>query len=368
MTEHQSSSSARDEEFARVDVAIVNYNGAEHLVPCLDGLVRQGARLGDLWIVDNASTDGSLELARRRAPSARVVELPTNGGPCPARNRGLREARTAWVLLLDNDAVLEDGVLEKLVRVAREHTNAAIVQPRSVFASEPSRVHYDGGALHYVGLFSLRNFYAPIASAEGRGALEVGGAVSVAMLVKRELALASGGFDEGFFILFEDLDLSLRLRARGHSIWVVEDALCLHRGGTPGISHRGGDRYPSSRAFFHSRNRWLHLLKNYSWRTLLVASPALVVYEFVWAVFCVASGTFGGYLRGKFGFLKLAGAALRERRAIQQARKLPDRELLIGGPLTIAPHVTMGGARGFALGLLDGFLRVWWKLVRPLAG
>jgi GT2 family glycosyltransferase len=353
--------------FERVDVVVTNYNGAEHLKHALPALARQGARLGDVRILDNASTDDSARVAAEIAPAAELVALATNGGPCPARNAGLAAARTPWVLLVDNDAVLEDGVLEKLVAAARANPRAAIVQPRSVFASEPSRVHYDGGELHYVGLFSLRNFYSAVASARGAGTIEVGGAVSVAMLVRRELVLELGAFDESFFILFEDLDLSLRVRMAGWTILSVEDAIVLHRGGTPGISFREG-KYPSSRAFLHSRNRWLHLVKNHRWRTLVVCAPALCAYELAWACFCAASGTLGDYLRGKLAFARQCGAALRARRAIQARRVRADRELLVGGPLTIAPQVERGRASTAALALLDAFLRAWWKLARVVAG
>ena len=69
-------------------------------------------------------------------------------------------------------------------------------------------------------------------------------AVAVALLLDRDAVFAAGGYDESFFILFEDLDLSFRLRALGHRILSVEDAIVLHKGGTPGISFREG---PSAR-------------------------------------------------------------------------------------------------------------------------
>lgn len=356
------------DEFARITAVVVNYNGAQHLPPCLEGLARQGERIERVLVVDNASTDGSRELVARIAPDARVVDLAENRGPCPARNAGLREAATPWVLLLDNDAVLADGALEKLVTAARSRPDVALVQPRSVFAGEPERVHYDGGELHYVGLFALRNFYAPLAEARGSGTLEVGGAVSVALLVRRELLLALGGFDERYFILFEDLDLSFRLRAAGHAILSVEDALCLHRGGTPGISFRDAAPYPRSRAFFHSRNRWYFLDANYRRRTLLVAAPALALYELVWLAFCLKEGALGGWLEGKLAFLRDRQGRREARRRARDARRVADRDLLVGGPLTIAPQLARRGVALVVLRGLDQLLRLWWRVVRPLAG
>jgi GT2 family glycosyltransferase len=229
-------------------------------------------------------------------------------------------------------------------------------------------VHYDGGALHYAGLFSLRNFGVPLAEAQGSGVVAVDGAVSVALLVDRDALLAAGAFDPAFFILFEDLDLSLRLRARGHVLLSVEDALVHHRGGTSGISYRGKIDYPSRRAFLHSRNRWLHLFKNHSWRTLLLTSPALLVYELVSAVFALLKRSFLAYLAGKWALLRALPRTLRARRAIQRARVLRDRDLLVGGPLTLSPQLARGGIAKHVVAALDAFLALWWKLVRPLCG
>jgi GT2 family glycosyltransferase len=240
----------------------------------------------------------------------------------------------------------------------------AIVQPRSLFFADPSRVHYDGGAFHYAGLIALRNFYRPAAEAEGRGTLPVDCAVAVALLVDRDIVLAAGGYDERFFILFEDLDLSYRLRARGFALLSVEDAIVLHKGGTPGISYREGPRYPGSRVLLHSQNRWMFLVKNYRSWTLVAAFPGLFAYELVWFAFALASGGFVPWVRGKWRFVKLLPGLLEDRRAIQKSRALGDRALLSGGPLTITPTLAASGVRRAAIGALDRALRAWWRIAR----
>jgi GT2 family glycosyltransferase len=359
---------ARGATLGPISAVVCNYNGIEHLPPCLSALLAQTRAIDEVIVVDNASTDGSRELAARDFPRAQMIALERNDGPCPARNAGLERARNEWVLLIDNDAVLEPDVLAKLELALLARGDAVLAQPRSVFAGDPTRVHYDGGECHYVGLFSLRNFFTPLADAQGRGVVEVGGAVSVALLVDRRALLAAGAFDPAFFILFEDLDLSLRLRSRGHVLLSVEDALVHHRGGTAGISYRGPIDYPKRRAFLHSRNRCLHVLKNYSWRTLVLCSPALAAYELVWALFTLGSGTFGAYCSGKLGVLRELGATLAKRRVVQAARVRRDRDLLVGGPLTIAPQLLRGGLAASAIRGLDGALALWWRLVRPLCG
>lgn len=349
-----------------IRAVVCNFNGRAHLPPCLAALRAQTRPLDGLLVVDNASEDGSREWLAREQPDVRVEAMARNEGPCPARNRGLELVEDEWVLLVDNDGVLAPDALEKLERAALANPDAVLLQPRSVFDAQPEVVHYDGGDLHYCGLFSLRNFHAPLARAAGFGTVEVGGAIAVALLAKRSVLRELGGFDPAYFVLFEDLDLSLRLRMAGHRILSVEDALCRHRGGTAGISYRGSMDYPRRRAFLHSRNRWIHLLKNHSVRTLCFSAPALVGYELVWALFTLLSGTFAGYLQGKWAFLRGISRTLGDRARVQRLRRVRDRDLLVGGPLTIAPQLDRGGARSFALRALDRALRAWWTLVRPL--
>lgn len=339
-----------------VSAVVVNWNGAGYLPACLEAL--RALDLTEVVVVDNASTDDSVAVLEAQFPEVRIVHAKENLGPAGARNLGMNEASTDWVLALDNDVVVPADLLEHLIPAA-EQKGVAVVQPRSVFASETDRVHYDGGALHYAGLFSLRNWYQPLAEAEGAGAVDVGGFVSLCALVHRESLLALGGYDERMFILFEDLDLSCRLRLAGHRILCAEDVTVLHDAGTPGISFREGTDYPSSRVFYHSRNRWLYLLRCPRWSTLLLCAPGLLVYELAWFAFAVKQGGLGAWFRGKFAVLKLLGETLRLRRQTQKTRMASDKDLLVGGPLTLTPSLESGGAR-----FLDRCLTGWWSFVR----
>lgn len=350
----------------KVSVVVCNYNGEQHLPACLESVRTLGARVDEVLVVDNASTDGSLALIRSGFPEVEVIELERNGGPCVARNLGMVRARNRWVLALDNDAAPRADALDGLAVALEAHEDAVAAQTRNVFFSEPTRVHYDGAEFHYVGLLSLRNFYRPLAEAAGEGVLPASGLIAVAILLDRDRVLECGGYDESFFILFEDYDLALRLRIAGHALLQVEDAICLHRGGTAGVSFRSGG-YPRSRAFYHSRNRWILLVKNYCWRTLLVALPGILVYEAVWTLFTIREGHFRANLAGKVSFLFNLRETLRSRTQVQEKRAMRDRDLLVPGPLTFSPEL-LGKpmARRIVRGL-DRLLSTWWRLARVLS-
>jgi GT2 family glycosyltransferase len=262
-------------------------------------------------------------------------------------------------------------VLGRLRAALAERTDAVAVPPRSVVFEDPGRVHYDSGRFHYAGVMSLRNFFVPLAEAEGEGVVDVDGLVALTALVDREAVGTAGGFDESLFYLMEDYELSLRLRLRGGAILAVEDALVGHKGGTAGLSfreEREGARYPGRRAYYHSRNRLMILAKNHRLRTLVFTAPALLLYELVWLGFSALKGNLLPTLSGKVGFLAQLPGVLQARRDVQRTRVVRDRDLLVGGPLTLTPQlVAKPVARSLVRGL-DAALRAWWALVRPLCG
>ncbi|MCA9001736.1 MAG: glycosyltransferase family 2 protein, partial [Planctomycetes bacterium] len=234
----------------------------------------------------------------------------------------------------------------------------------SVFTADRERVHYDGGFLHYAGLIALRNFYRPIAEAEGPRVAEVDVAIAVCLLIDKDAVLEVGGYDETYFFWFEDLDLSMRLRRTGHRFLSVADAIVLHDEGTEGLSSRDGSQYPDRRVYYHSRNRWLYLLRTHRLRTLLLAAPGLCVYEAFWLAFALKQGALGSWWGGKVSFLKLLPESWRRNRELSRVATVNDRLLLHGGPLTVTPGAARSGFMAFVVSVLDKILRAWWGLAR----
>jgi len=349
-----------------VSAVVCNFDGERYLEECLRSILGQEG-VDEVLVVDDASRDGSVALVRERFPEVRVVALDRNGGPGRARNVGMRAARNRFVLAVDNDAVLRPGALARLRAALDERPGCVAAQPRSLVYDEPDRVHYDAGRFHYAGLLSLRNFHTPLAAAEGAGVVATDALIAIAPLVDREALFAVGGYDERLFYLAEDFDLSLRLRLAGHEIVAVEDAHVLHKGGTAGLSFRGGG-YPRRRAFLHSRNRWTILAKAYRLRSLIALAPGILLYELVFTAFALVAGHLGAHLAGKLAFVRGLGATLDARRPVQAARRVRDRDLLVGGPLTLSPSLLERPlARALAKGL-DRCLAAWWRVARPFCG
>jgi GT2 family glycosyltransferase len=342
-----------------VTVTVVNYNGKAFIEDCLDALAALEGEVVEILVIDNASTDGSLDLIRRRAPAVRLIELECNGGPCAARNVGLREASTDWVFQIDSDVIVRpDTLLELLPETGLP--GVAVVQPRAVLAHDPSVVHYDGGSMHYVGVMCLDNLLARVDGVASEPE-DVDAVISMALLLHRGALLDAGGWDEAFFILFEDHDVSYRLRARGHRLRRVPGAVVLHREGTEGISYRpGAVGYPGRRAFLHARNRPYLVLKNYSWAAIFLSLPGRFAYACVWAAFAASRGVFLDYLKGRWALIKLVPRALRLRRDTALHRVVGDGCLLGCRDLTFSPVIQRKGMEAGLIRLLNGMLSAWW--------
>jgi GT2 family glycosyltransferase len=347
-----------------VSIAITNWNGRLYLEDCIQAALDQTYRPDEVILVDNNSDDDGVDFVRERFPEVRIVQLETNDGPSPARNAGLEAARNELVFSIDNDAMLHPECLATLM--ANLEDDIVIVHPRSVFDGERSRIHYDGASMHYVGMMTLHHFYADLATATTEPS-DIDAAISVALLLRRSVVLDCDGYDAAHFILFEDHDLSYRVRSRGFRIRHVPNAIVHHREGTAGISFRKKGSYSGRRVFLHSRNHWIVILKNHGWRAILLGSPGLFLYELSYLFFATKNGCLGAWIRGKFDLVKMLPAIWQKRRKVQNHRRVSDAKLLGCDNLTISPLIERKGLVGRAQVILDKLLRIWWKLVGWMA-
>ena len=223
---------------AQVDVVIVSYNQRERLLECLES-VRSVTERTHLIVVDNASSDGSIDAARRCVPEAELLALDTNLGFAAGVNRGVARGDAPYILLLNNDARLQPGAIDKL-RAGLDQDRVAAAGPQ-LLGSEGQVELSLGRTLSPWNEAKFRLVEALYR--DGRGPLS--GAVKrhyersretrslsgACILLRREAFEQVGGFDERFFLYAEDIDLCRRLRRAGYRLWYVADALVNHARG-----------------------------------------------------------------------------------------------------------------------------------------
>lgn len=347
-----------------VSAVVVNHNGGERVLGVVRALLRQDYRLAEIVVVDSGSSDGSAARIRCEFPEVRVLELRANLGPCHARNLGLRTLATPLALLIDSDVYVEEGTVSALVE-AQCAEAAAVVCPRIRFSPERELIQAEGAAVHFTGTLILRHNDL-LADKTPRSRSDVGGCISACLLVDRARAIEAGGFDELFFFYFEDLEFSLRMRALGHRFLCEPRAEVLHErgGGTPGLSFRGAGAYPVRRAHLHMRNRLLTMLIHYRFRTMLLLLPALLLFEVAVLLEALRRGWLGPWFDAWRWQLRHSGEIRDRRRRMRDLRKLPDRELLVGGPIPLAKGMMGSELQRRMAGVLSSVLDRYWRIAR----
>jgi GT2 family glycosyltransferase len=347
-----------------VSAVVINYNGGDRTIRCLEALSRQTTPPERIVVVDNGSADGSRERIRTRLPHVDVIEVGENRGLAAARNIGLEAVSSDFVLLADSDVYLEPDTLGRLL-AARADTGATVICPRIRLIPERDIVQTDGAAPHFIGTMTLLHGYRPVSELPAERT-RVPGCIGACYLLDRRRVLAAGGFDEAYFIYFEDLEFMLRLTAYGHEFVCEPAALVFHdRGqGTVGLSFRGTGSYPPRRAYLHMRNRWLTMLMHYRLGTLLVLLPVLALYELVVVVFALVRGWGVEWLQGWWWLMRNLPSILRRRGVAQRMRVRNDRDLLMGGPLPLTPGLIRSPALAAGVSALSTFLNAYWRVAR----
>lgn len=260
-------------------IVVLTWNGTADTVACLRSLCPQ-LRGGDrIVVVDNGSADDVGSAVRPIDPRIEFVANGWNRGFAGGNNVGLRVALagdTAWVLVLNNDTVLDPGALDALVRGAEELRRScpaiAVVQPVLVRADAPDVIDSCG---QEVGRLPQARDLAsgqPAATLPGEP-VEIFGACGAATLVHREALLAAGLFDEALFVLFEDTDLAFRLRAAGFRAALLPAVRVRHkRGVSAGTRSRRAAR---QRKFWVQRNLVALALRWWPAGALLRSAPVL---------------------------------------------------------------------------------------------
>ncbi len=346
-----------------LSVCVINYNGEECLHATLAAIRKIRVEVAEVMVIDSASTDDSARIVLQD-PSHRLLRLADNRGPGRARNVGFSEAVSDLVLFIDNDVVVSPEAPGHLIRAFADDESATFAMPWVLYAHDPDTIQYDGAGSHFLGLMALENADRPVKGHEVP-TRPIQSLVTACFLVDRARWGTPPLFDESLFIYLEDHDLGLRARIMGHRILSVPTP-CYHGRGTPGLSLRSVGHYTDLRIENLITNRWALLLKNYQARSLLVLAPFLAVFEF----FQLAGAIKKGWLRhwgwGCRTILSRRESIRRKRRAIQEARMTPDRDILGGGPIPFSGGLFKGRIETLAARLIDSGSRGYWALARHL--
>jgi len=296
---------------------VVNYNGLKWIGRCLESIFAQTRPAQQVLVIDNASSDSSAQIVRRRWPQAELIELAENVGYAAACNRGIEASSGDLVALLNNDIELAPDWLEALLE--QDSPPWDFWASRILFASQADRIDSAGDGMAVVGAAFKHGHGQPSNDyLQGR---EVFGPCGAAALYRRSLLEEAGGFDEDFFLIYEDADLSMRARLMGHRCLYVPQAVVRH--------HVNASIGTLSRnyVFYGHRNSEYVYWKNMPLSLLLLYLPERMLFNAFSFLYFLLRGRAGAFLHSKVDFVRNLGRLLEKRKAVQRQRRLGTSRL-----------------------------------------
>jgi len=261
----------------KVAVAVLNYNGKHHLKRCFETLMKQSYTNYDVYMIDNGSSDGSIDYVRENFPWVKILALKRNYGFAEAYNKAVKILDNyEYIAFLNNDVEVDENWLLELIKTFLNDKNKNIVAVGSKILLYDQRnvINHAGGKITIIGAgidIGLFEEDKNITSSP----IETGFTCGGAMCVRRDLFLKLGGFDPDYFIFFEDVDFCWRAWLLGYKVLHVPTSIVYHKyGGTV------GRRLSFERLRLTQRNRLMTMLKNVEISMLWEAILISFLYDF----------------------------------------------------------------------------------------
>ncbi len=305
-----------------VSIIIPNWNGAHHLPACLDSLRRQSVQPSEVIVVDNASTDGSLDLLAQAYPEVTVLALSENRGFAGACNAGILASHGDIVALLNNDTEVDAGWAGAIVDAFARHPEAGLVASKMLLFDRRDTFHTAGDFYRVDGVPGNRGVWQTDAGQFDREEA-VFGACGGSAAYRRSMLDQIGLLDEDYYFSCEDVDLAWRAQLAGWTCVYAPGAVVYHKlkstGGGPTASYYDGRNFIYVIAKNYPSSLWRKhrgAILRAQWR---LARDALRAWRGA-----EARARLRGMLAGLIGLPKM----LRKRRAVQQLRRVSDDDLL----------------------------------------
>ncbi len=257
-------------------ILVLNFNGKHFLGDCFRSLEKTRWP-NTVYLVDNGSTDGSVDHVMVEFPYVKIIQHDGNYGFCEGYNRAVTQVDEKYVLLLNNDTeVVDSEWLGNMMAVALADEKVGVVGAKLVSREDIRVLDAVGGKVWRWGGIGVRIG----AGEQDKGQydnppIEPFCVLGAAMLIKRDLFIESGGFDPAMYAYSEELDLCWRLRLRGYSVKYSPGAVIRHH------SSGSWSRMKVLKLYLSSRNFLRSCLKNYSWWSLLREIPPLLAISFL---------------------------------------------------------------------------------------
>jgi len=308
----------------KVAVVILNWNGQDFLEKFLPGVIENSSGEGtEIVVVDNGSTDGSLEVLKKLQPAIRVIGLDSNHGFAPGYAKALRMIDATYFLLLNSDVEVTPGWLTSLVSLMDSDSSIAACMPKIRSFSQRQFFEYAGAAGGFIDLFGYPFCRGRILSSIEKDTgqydadAELFWASGACMLVRASAYYEAGELDSDFFAHMEEIDLCWRFKRLGYKIMFSSQSVVYHVGG--GTLPNNNPR----KLYLNYRNNLFLLCKNQPGHELIFVLPIRMAMDWMSALsyLTFSYAFFKSVLHAHLSFLKSLPVLIVKRRKVNRIAK-----------------------------------------------
>ena len=291
-----------------ISVVIVNFNGQRFLDGCLASITAQSYKEFETIIVDNASTDGSVEHVINKYPWVRLIENRENRGFAGGTNDGIRVSTGEYVLTLNNDTIAEPHFIGELKRVMEGDPTLGMCASKMLFPDR--KINSTGICISRSGAAWDRGMFEDDRGQYDKGE-EIFGPCAGAALYRKKMLDEIGLFDEDFFLFMEDVDLAFRARLAGWNCLYVPSARVIH-------FHGGTAKFRSDLSIYYgNRNILWYVVKNFPIRTLFLCLPWIIGRNCGVIPYYILKNHGMAVIRAKIDAIRGIGKILQKRKTVQ---------------------------------------------------
>jgi GT2 family glycosyltransferase len=340
-----------------VSIIIVNYKGYEDMDRCLISLNEATYPNIEIIVVDNESDPVALNKLKYKFKNVQFFPLKENLNYAEGNNYGISRSSGNFIVLLNNDTMVEDTWLEPLVREALINPRA-FYQPKIHLLREQDVIFSLGCTIHLFGIafpIGIGKHVSEISLPKEK--LEVFYCVGACIFTSREILNELGGLDSNFWTFYEDVNLGWKGKMRGFPSYLVPDSTIYHKwGGTY------GQELSSMKLHLLERGRISSILRNYSIRSILILSLPLLIFDFLIMIYLIPKHMLKTKVHASIDVLLNLKIIIYERKKIQSSRIKTDKDISLYMSSTIE-HPYIGKLPGKAEHLLARLSKVLLKIL-----
>ncbi len=261
-----------------VSIVIPNYNGKHFLKKCLDSISKQTYKNIETIVVDNASSDNSIEFVKDEYPNVITISMTTNTGFSGAVNKGIIESKGDYVFLLNNDTEIDEKCVEYLVNTIKQNQNIFSVNSKMIQYNNRALLDDAGDEYNIFGWAFKRGFNQRVQT--NIKPRRVFTCCAGAAIYNKKILNKIGYFDEAFFAYLEDVDIGFRANCFGYKNIFCPDAIVYHI-----ISGTTGNKKTEFKTKLSARNNVYLIYKNLPLLLIILNLPFLIMGALIKALF-----------------------------------------------------------------------------------